>query len=58
MPHCIFVPPGAGHPPGLASSHKLGRPFGLAVRWPRTGLAFVSILHMLVSRPLDFARDQ
>src|SRR5688572_14939262 len=31
--------PGAAHPGGLASSHKLGRPFGLAVRWSRTGLA-------------------
>jgi hypothetical protein len=26
----------------LASSHKLGRPFGLAVRWSRTESALVS----------------
>ncbi len=29
--------PGASHPARLASSHKLGRPFGLASRWSRSG---------------------
>jgi hypothetical protein len=28
--------PGAVHPDGLASSHKLGRPVGLADRWSRS----------------------